>query len=134
MSPVPLLVGACGACGPTSPRGIVKLKVAALEDPEFVTLALLPCRPVVVVPTAMVAAAPGVPALPCAPVVPVAPTSPRGIEKSKTAALEFPLLVTVAEVPGAPVTVDPTAMVAAAPGNPGGPGVPDGPVILCPGG
>ena len=59
-----------GPCAPVSPLGIVKLKVAALDDPEFVTTALDPAFPVVTVPIAIVAAAPSFPAVPCIPCIP----------------------------------------------------------------
>ena len=49
---------------PVSPLGTVKLKVAALDDPLLLTEAFVPALPVVVLPTAIVAA------------VPVAPVSP----------------------------------------------------------
>src|SRR5262245_45259179 len=49
---------------PTSPRGMVKLKTAADVVPVLVTLADVPGAPVVVVPTVIVAAAPGGPAAP----------------------------------------------------------------------
>ena len=49
------------------------------------------------------------------------PATPCGIPKFRIAALVVPLLVTVAEVPGASVVVVPTATVAAAPAGPGGP-------------
>jgi hypothetical protein len=49
---------------PVFPRGIEKLKTAALEVPAFVTVALEPAAPVVTVPTAMLAAVPfGMPKL-----------------------------------------------------------------------
>jgi len=66
-----------GPVAPTSPRGIVKLSVAAELVPALVTEAPDPAVPVVTVPTATVAA------VPVAPVAPVAPTSPRGIVNSK---------------------------------------------------
>ena len=50
--------------------------------------------------------------------------SPLGIAKSKTAAAEVPLLVTVALEPAAPVLTVPTAMVAAAPSAPSAPQIP----------
>tara|TARA_Y100001938_G_scaffold149977_1_gene239024 strand:- start:711 stop:1427 length:717 start_codon:yes stop_codon:yes gene_type:complete len=112
---------------PVSPRGIVKSKVAAPLEPELVTVALEPAAPVVTVPTAMVAAAP------VGPVGPVAPTSPRGIVKSNVAALLEPEFATDALVPGDPVVVDPTAMVAAVPTFPCGPVapvVPRSPLLL----
>ena len=43
---------------------MVKLKMAALEEPELETEALEPATPVVVVPTAIVAAVPVVPTAP----------------------------------------------------------------------
>jgi hypothetical protein len=58
----------------------VKLKTAADEVPLLFTDADVPAAPVVVVPTAIVAAAPG------DPVAPVAPVSPLGIVKLKIAA------------------------------------------------
>ena len=81
-------------------------RMAALDEPLFVTVADEPGEPVVTEPTAMVAAAP---------VAPVAPTSPRGMAKSKVAAPLVPLFVTVADEPGEPVVTVPTAMVAAVP-------------------
>lgn len=68
--------------------------------------------------TPAVMPAPSAPAAPVLPVAPVAPTSPRGIAKSKTAALDDPVFVTVADEPGAPVETLPTAIVAAALGYP----------------
>ena len=97
---------------PVAPRGIVKLKTAAELVPEFVTVASLPSAPVVTVPTDMVAAAPALP------VSPLSPLSPLGIVKLSTAALDVPALVTLALVPGAPVVVLPTEIVAAWPGAP----------------
>jgi hypothetical protein len=55
------LVTLFGPAAPVSPRGIVKLNTAALVVPLFVTLALVPALPVVVVPTVTVAAAPRAP-------------------------------------------------------------------------
>ena len=49
---------------------------------------------------------------------PEAPVSPRGIAKSRTAAEDVPLLVTVAEDPAAPVVTVPTATVADVPALP----------------
>ena len=103
---------------PFAPFGIVKLKTAALDVPELVTDALVPGFPVVVVPTAIVAAAPGLPGVPGLPWSPLGPLSPRGIVKFKTAALADPVLVTDALVPGAPVEVEPTVIAAATPGSP----------------
>lgn len=116
-----------GPWAPVSPLGIVKLKVAALDDPEFVTVAEDPAAPVVTVPTAMVAAAPSLPSLPAAPVAPVAPVSPFGIVKLNVAALDVPEFVTEALVPAFPVVVLPTAIVAAAPSAPSEPSLPAGP-------
>jgi len=96
-----------------------KLKTAALEVPEFDTVADEPGAKVVVVPAAIVAAVPGLPVAPVAPVGPVAPTAPCGIPKFRTAADDEPELLTVAELPGAKVVVVPTATEAAVPGVPG---------------
>ena len=82
---------------------MVKSKTAAEFVPTLVTDALLPASPVVVAPTAIVAA------------VPVAPVLPRGMSKSKTAAELVPTLVTNALPPAAPVEVVPTAILAAVP-------------------
>ena len=49
---------------------------------------------------------------------PVAPVAPRGMVKLKMAAVEVPLLVMVAEVPGSPVVAVPTVMVAPEPPPP----------------
>ena len=49
---------------PVSPLGIVKSKVAADVEPEFVTITLDPASPVDTVPTAIVAA---FPVFPCGP-------------------------------------------------------------------
>ena len=66
-APVPDGAGPAGPCGPASPLsplsplvpcGTVKFKTAAEVVPEFVTSALVPAAPVVVVPTATVAAVP----------------------------------------------------------------------------
>jgi hypothetical protein len=70
---------------------------------------------------------PGAPSLPSAPAGPVGPTSPLGIVNSKTAAFTVPELITVALVPGAPVVVEPTVTVAAAPSAPSTPGIPCAP-------
>jgi len=83
---------------PVSPRGIVKSNSAAADVPILTTLALVPAAPVVVDPTAIVAAAP---------VAPVAPVSPRGIEKSNIAWLAVPTLATVVLEPAAPVETVP---------------------------
>jgi hypothetical protein len=88
---------------PGSPFGTVKFKTAAEVVPEFVTAALVPAAPVVVVPTATVAA------------VPVSPLTPCGTVKFKTAADVVPEFETAAFVPAAPVVVVPTATVAASP-------------------
>jgi hypothetical protein len=50
------------------------------------------------------------------------PVAPCGIEKSRTAALDVPLLTTVTDDPGAPVVTVPTETVAAVPFEPAGPG------------
>jgi hypothetical protein len=55
---------------------MVKLKTAALVEPELLTAALLPGDPVVVVPTVTVAAVPVAPVEPVAPAGPVAPAVP----------------------------------------------------------
>ena len=55
---------------------MVKLNVAADDDPLFVTEALVPALPVVVDPTALVAAAPAAPVAPVAPCGPVEPVAP----------------------------------------------------------
>src|SRR5262245_60191263 len=60
---------------PLSPRGIVKLKTAALVVPMLATLALVPGAPVVVVPTLTVAAGPCGPAGPAGPEPPSLITS-----------------------------------------------------------
>ena len=65
--------------------------------------------------------APAGPAAPVGPTGPVAPVAPEGIVKSSTAADELPLLPTLADEPGAPVSVLPTEIVAAAPGGPADP-------------
>ena len=80
--------------------------MASEDVPEFETAADVLATPVVVVPTATVAA------------VPVAPTSPLGTVKLKTAADVVPEFETAAEVPAAPVVVVPTATVAASPVTP----------------
>lgn len=78
----------------------------------------------------MVAAAPAGPVAPVGPVAPaapVAPVLPRGIVKSSTAAELVPLFVTDADEPAAPVVVEPTLTVAAAPAAPADPWGPCGP-------
>ena len=60
---------------------MVKLRIAALLLPVLVTLAFDPAAPVVVLPIAIVAAAPFVPfvpAVPCGPCGPCAPSAPAG--------------------------------------------------------
>ena len=104
---------------PVSPRGIVKLNVAADDEPPLTMVALLPGAPVVTVPTAIVAA------------VPVVPVSPFGIAKFKVAAEDEPTFVTVADEPGAPVVVDPTVTVAAEPAAPVEPVAPVAPSSPC---
>src|ERR1035437_554861 len=74
-SPVP--VPAC----PVSPFGIVKLKIADEDVPLFVMTALDPAAPVVIVPTAMVAAAPLEPFVPSAPLDPAGPIEPVEIRQ-----------------------------------------------------
>jgi len=54
----------------------------------------------------------------------VAPVSPLGMLKSKVAAEDVPLLVTVADEPSAPVVTVPTAIVAADPVAPVSPVAP----------
>lgn len=121
--------------GPVFPRGIVKSKTAADEEPELVTEALVPGLPVEVVPTEIVAADPVAPVtdapvgpgtvesapvapvgpgtVEAAPVLPCGPVIPRGIVKSKTAAELVPEFVTDADEPGSPVDVVPTLTEAA---------------------
>jgi hypothetical protein len=82
---------------------MVKLKTAAPVLPLLLTVAELPAAPVVVVPTAIVAAA---------------PVGPCGRVKLKTTAPELPDAPTAAVEPGAPVMVLPTEIVAAAPVGP----------------
>jgi hypothetical protein len=107
----------------------VKLNTAALGEPLLVTAA----GPVDVVPIATVAAepgepvGPGVPAgpvLPVGPVGPVGPVAPCGTTKLNVAAEGEPTFVTAA----GPVDVVPTAIVAAFPAGPVGPGFPVSPV------
>ena len=95
-----------GPVAPVSPLGIAKSNVAALDDPELVTVALEPAAPVVTVPTAMVAAAPSLPLLP------LLPASPLGIVKFSVAAVVLPTLVTEAFVPAFPVVTVPIVTVA----------------------
>src|ERR1022692_1554118 len=123
-------------CDPVVPCGIVKLNVAALLLPEFITTAVVPGAPVTVLPTAIVAAAPLTPVAPCGPVAPVAPVGPVapctpvgpvvpcGIVKLKIAADVVPLLFTEAACPGPAVLVVPTLTVAAVPVAPVGPWIP----------
>jgi hypothetical protein len=68
----------CGPVAPTSPRGIVKFKLAAALVPPLLTAAVDPGLPVLTVPTATVAAVPVAPIAPVAPVDPVAPVAPVG--------------------------------------------------------
>src|SRR6266508_2920034 len=103
---------------PEGPCGIVKFSTAPDGLPALVTVAEVPGAPVVVVPTETVAADPAGPVGPVGPVVPVNPVSPRGIVKFSTAADDVPPLVTLADVAGALVTVEPTATVAAVPADP----------------
>jgi hypothetical protein len=77
-----------GPAAPTFPRGIVKLNTAAPLVPELETEALVPALPVVVVPTAMVAAF---------------PVSPLGRTRFNAWLGEDPVMVADAEAP--PVTV-----------------------------
>ena len=119
---------------PVAPLGIAKLNVAAEELPLLLTEALVPGLPVVVEPTAIVAAAPAAPVapvLPVAPVAPVAPVSPLGIVNLKLAAELDPSLLTLALEPGDPVTVESTPTVAAAPVAPVEPCGPVAPCIPC---
>lgn len=88
---------------PVAPTGIPKLKVAAEDDPLFVTVGAEPTVRPVAVPAAIVAAAP------------VAPVSPRGMAKLNVAADDEPPLTMVALLPAAPVVTVPTAIVAAVP-------------------
>ena len=63
-------VGPVGPVRPVLPRGMVKLNVAAEDVQLFVTDAFVPAAPVVVGPTAIVAAAPAAPVGPVGPVLP----------------------------------------------------------------
>ena len=54
---------------PVSPLGIVKSNVAALDEPLLLTDALDPALPVLVEPTAIVAAVPVAPVSPLSPVL-----------------------------------------------------------------
>src|SRR5574337_776294 len=101
-APVPMYH--CVPRVPSAPRGIEKSKVAAFDEPEFVTVALEPAAPVETVPTAIVAAAPS---------LPLVPASPLGIVKLNVAAELVPELLTAAELPATPVVTVPTATVAA---------------------
>ena len=56
------------------------------------------------------------------------PCAPCGIEKSRTALVADPLLLTVADDPAAPVLTVPTAMVAFAPSFPALPSFPAAPL------
>ena len=71
-----------------------------------------PAAPVIVVGETVIVAGPWIP---CGPV---------GIKKSNTAFVVLPEFVTTADVPGLPVVVVPTVIVAAVPGIPGMPGGP----------
>jgi hypothetical protein len=98
-----------------------KLKTAAEDVPALVTVAEEPGDSVVVVPAAIVAAAPGapfVPLVPLVPFVPLVPAVPCGMPKLRTAARFVPEFVTVAEEPAERVVVEPTVTVAAGPGVP----------------
>ena len=110
--------GPSGPVAPVSPLGTTKSNTAADELPLFVTAAFDPAAPVLVVPAAIVAAAPSLPAFPCDPV------APFGIPKSKIAAAVVPTLLTVASAPGESVDVVPTVAVAAAPAAPSTPALP----------
>jgi hypothetical protein len=61
---------------PEAPCGIVMSKIAAEEVPTLVTIAEVPGPPVVIVPTAIVAAVPAAPALPAGPCIPWIPWMP----------------------------------------------------------
>ncbi len=112
---------------PFAPCGTVKLKIAAELVPEFVTVALVPAAPVIVVPTVTVAAAPA---------VPVAPVAPVGMPRLRVWLGAVPVTEAVAELPalsvetvpiasefaGPVAPVDPVAPVA--PGGPCGPAIP----------
>ena len=107
----------------------MKLNTAAEDEPLLVTDA----GPVEVVPIETVAAEPGLPVGPegpvgpvgpVVPVGPVGPVGPWGTTKLNVAAEGEPTLVTAA----GPVVVVPTAIVAAFPDGPVGPGLPVGPV------
>jgi hypothetical protein len=73
-------VGPVGPVAPVVPAGIPKLKVAADDDPEFVTVGVAPADSPVTVPTLIVAAAPA------GPVDPEPPSPPLGVKQST----EFP--------------------------------------------
>ena len=106
---------------------MVKFKLAADVVPALLTLAAVPAAPVMVEPTATVAAAP---AAPCGPVLPAGPggpvapggpadpVAPPGMVKFKMAADVVPELLTLGCVPAAPVAVLPTVTVAAEPAGP----------------
>ena len=73
--------------------------------------------------------APTSPTFPAGPVGPVGPVAPAGIVKSKTTFSLVPEFTTAAAVPGSPVVVVPTVIVAA-PAGPVGPVGPVAPVVL----
>ena len=109
---------------------MVKLRTAALDVPVLVTLALVPGKPVLVVPTDTVAASPGLPVAPVAPVSPLSPLSPFGIPKLNTAALDVPVLVTVGVEPDGKLVAVPAAIVAAVPVSPFSPFSPRRPPVF----
>lgn len=57
----------------------------------------------------------------------IVPGSPAGITKLRIAAVSVPTLVTLASVPGSPVVVVPTVILAASPSAPAGPVAPVAP-------
>ena len=61
---------------PGLPLGIVKFKIALVEVPLLVTLALVPGSPVYTLPIRIVAAVPAIPCKPCSPVSPLSPFTP----------------------------------------------------------
>ena len=69
--------GPVGPVGPVSPRGIVKSKTTLVDVPVFVTIALVPGDPVMVVPIDTVGVMPFVPFVPFIPLVPFAPVHTR---------------------------------------------------------
>ena len=101
-------VAPVGPVGPVSPRGMVKLKTAALDVPALLIVALDPAAPVDTVPTVMVAADPAAPVAPVGPVGPWGPVAPCGTVNANTTVWLVPVLITLAADPGAPVVVDPT--------------------------